>query len=37
MALLDVEALKASKDQSADIKKALDAARESDAYLFGAG
>lgn len=36
MALLDVEALKASKDQSADIKKALDAARESDAYLFGA-
>lgn len=37
MALLDVEALKASKDQSADIKKALDAARESDAYLFGVG
>lgn len=36
MALLDVKALKASKDQSADIKKALDAARESDAYLFGA-
>ena len=36
MALLDVEALKASKDQSADIKKALDAAMESDAYLFGA-
>lgn len=36
MALLDVDALKASKDQSADIKKALDAAKESDAYLFGA-
>ena len=33
---LDVEALKASKDQSADIKKALDSAKESDAYLFGA-
>lgn len=36
MALLDVKALKASKDQSADIKKALDSAKESDAYLFGA-
>lgn len=36
MALLDVEALKASKDQSADIEKALNAAKESDAYLFGA-
>lgn len=35
MALLDVDSLKASKDQSADIKKALDAAKESDAYLFG--
>lgn len=35
MALLDIETLKASKDQSADIKKALDAAKESDAYLFG--
>ncbi len=35
MALLDVEALKASKDQSEDIKKALDAVKESDAYLFG--
>ncbi len=35
MALLDVDALKASKDQTADIKKALDAAKESDAYLFG--
>lgn len=35
MALLDIDALKNSKDQSADIKKALDAAKESDAYLFG--
>lgn len=35
MALLDIDALKASKDQSADIKKALDAAKESDGYLFG--
>ena len=33
--LLDIEALKGSNDQSADIKKALDAAKESDAYLFG--
>ena len=36
MALLDVEALKASKDQTEDIKKALETAKESDAYLFGA-
>ena len=36
MALLDVKALKESKDQTADIKKALDAAKESDGYLFGA-
>lgn len=35
MALLDIDTLKASKDQSADIKKALDAAKESDDYLFG--
>ena len=35
MALLDIDALKESKDQSADIKKALDAAKESDSYLFG--
>lgn len=35
MALLDIDTLKASKDQSADIKKALDAAKESDGYLFG--
>ena len=36
MALLDVEALKASKNQTEDIKKALETAKESDAYLFGA-
>lgn len=36
MALLDMDALKASKNQTEDIKKALDAAKESDAYLFGA-
>lgn len=36
MALLDIDALKQSKDQTADIKKALDTAKESDAYLFGA-
>lgn len=35
MALLDVNALKASKNQSEDIKKALDTVKESDAYLFG--
>lgn len=35
MALLDLDILKESKDQSADIKKALDAAKESDSYLFG--
>ncbi len=36
MALLDLDSLKQSKDQNADIKKALDAAKESDSYLFGA-
>ena len=36
MALLDVDALKASKDQSEDIKKALEKVKESDSYLFGA-
>lgn len=35
-ALLDVESLMKSKDQTEDIKKALDIAKESDAYLFGA-
>ena len=34
--LLDIDALKGSKDQTEDIKKALDEAKESDAYLFGA-
>lgn len=36
LGMLDVETLKASKDQTEDIKKALDAVKESDAYLFGA-
>lgn len=35
MAILDMDALKASKNQSEDIKKALETAKESDAYLFG--
>lgn len=34
-ALLDIETLKASKNQSEDIKKALEAAKDSDSYLFG--
>lgn len=36
MALLDIDRLKASKNQGEDIKKALETAKESDAYLFGA-
>ena len=36
MALLNTEELKESKNQSEDIKKALDTIKESDAYLFGA-
>ena len=36
MALLDIDALKASKDQTADIEQALNKAKESDEYLFGA-
>lgn len=36
MAMLDVNSLKESKNQSDDIKTALDAIKESDAYLFGA-
>lgn len=35
MAMLDMDALKASKNQSEDIKKALEVVKESDAYLFG--
>lgn len=33
-ALLDVDKLKASKDQTADIKKALDGLKEDSGYLF---
>lgn len=36
-ALLDIEALKASKNQSEDINKAIEDAQKSDGYLFGAG
>ncbi len=36
MALLDLEALRDSKNQTEDIKKALGTLKESDAYLFGA-
>lgn len=32
--LLDLETLRGSKDQTEDIKKALEAVKESDAYLF---
>lgn len=35
LGLLDVAALKESKNQSEDITKALDSIKESDAYLFG--
>lgn len=34
MAMLDMDALKESKNQSEDIKKALETVKESDAYLF---
>lgn len=34
-ALLDVDQLMQSKDQTEDIKKALEATKKSDAYLFG--
>ena len=34
-ALLDIETLKASKNQTEDINNALKALKESDAYLFG--
>ena len=33
--ILDIEALKQSKDRTTDIQAALEAAKESDAYLFG--
>ena len=33
--MLDMEALKESKNQSEDIKRALETVKESDAYLFG--
>lgn len=33
--MLDIETLKGSKDQTEDIKKALESVKESDAYLFG--
>lgn len=33
--MLDLETLKGSKDQTEDIKKALEAVKESDSYLFG--
>ena len=35
MAMLDLKTLKESKNQSEDIKKALETVKESDAYLFG--
>lgn len=34
--MLDIETLQKSKDQTEDIKKALESVKESDAYLFGA-
>lgn len=34
--MLDIDALKESKNQSADIKKALEDVKKSDGYLFGA-
>lgn len=36
MPLLNIEELRASKNQGEDIKKALETVKESDAYLFGA-
>lgn len=33
--MLDIETLQKSKDQTEDIKKALETIKESDAYLFG--
>lgn len=34
--MLDIKSLQESKDQTEDIKKALETVKESDAYLFGA-
>lgn len=34
--MLDIKSLQESKDQTEDIKKALETIKESDAYLFGA-
>ena len=36
MAMLDMDTLKESKNQSEDIKKALEDVKKSDGYLFGA-
>lgn len=36
IAMLDIDALKESKNQSEDIKKALEGVKKSDGYLFGA-
>ena len=36
IAMLDMESLKGSKNQSEDIKKALEDVKKSDGYLFGA-
>lgn len=36
LAMLDMDALKDSKNQTEDIKKALETIKETDAYLFGA-
>lgn len=35
MAMLDLDALKSSKDQSKDINAAIEAVKTSDAYMFG--
>lgn len=36
-AMLDIDKLKASKDQTADIKAALEACQKENSYLFGSG
>lgn len=35
MAMLDLDTLKSSKDQSKDIQTAIEAVKKSDAYMFG--